>query len=327
MTYNYTIETEHDYEYQKYIENKAFKFVRTQSLTLNLSQPHYVFQNLFVNAESIHSTHSSLMVCYPKFAIKFHDWDRMATYEKPSYRYSVRVVGESPDVDFLNETLKELIVPDTNFISWAFNTSQGINTIETSVKYNGEVKNEFYPFLKDAKGFMDDYLKSKASVLILNGHRGTGKSTLISDFIVRHKLKSLTTYDSNLMKEDAFFIKFLTEEYDLLVLEDADLLLQSRLETNNETMAKLLNVSDGIVDMSKKKIIITANIDNRNNIDPAIMRPGRCYAFIDFRQLEGQEVDAACLVMNKKRPGTNKTYSLAECFHEVEDTQKEKFGF
>ena len=268
-----------------------------------------------------------MLVCYPDFCIKFYDWDRMASNDKNYYKYSCEIVGQRIDRELLPNLLSDLIVPDTDFISWAFNTSQGIKTIETTVKYNGPIYNEFYPFIPNVKDFMDGYAKSKSTILILNGHRGTGKSSLISDFIVRHKLRSLTTYDNNLMKEDGFFIKFLTEEFDLLVLEDADILLASRIEQKNETMSKLLNVSDGLVDMSKKKIIITANMDDKRDIDPAIMRPGRCYDVVDFRKLEGEEIPAACNVMGKPVPGTNDKYSLAECFNHIEADHQTKFGF
>ena len=327
MSFQYTIDTDTDYEVQKYLDNKMFEKVYAHKSYFSMKKNHYEFVKLFDDAEEVFSTSYSVIIFYSDFCLKFHDWDRGAPNHKAAYKYSCEIVGKRIDLDFVTQKLKSITVPDTDFISWAFNTSQGIKTIETTVKYNGEVKNEFYPFIENAKEFMDDYAASKSTVLILNGHRGTGKSTLISDFIVRHKLKSLTTYDNNLMKEDGFFIKFLTEEYDLLVLEDADILLKSRVETNNETMAKLLNVSDGLVDMSKKKIIITANMENKSEIDPAIMRPGRCYDVVDFRKLHGSEIDKACEAMGRALPGPEKEYSLAECFNHVEEVHQKKFGF
>lgn len=325
--YQYTIENDVDYETQKYITTKKWVHSHAYKFHISLKETHFIFSQRFNDAELIYSTNYSLLVCYPDYIIKFYDWDRTAVYNKPSYKYSCEIIGPFIDKKIVLYLLEDIMVPDTDFISWAFNTSQGIKTIETTVKYNGPVKKEFYPFIPDAISFMDSYAASTSTILILNGHRGTGKSTLISDFIVRHKLKSLTTYDNNLMKEDGFYIKFLTEEYDLLVLEDADLVLLSRIETKNETISKLLNVSDGLVDMSKKKIIITANLDDKRDIDPAIMRPGRCFDMIDFRKLSGTEVDAACAAMGRSRPGTADEYSLAECFNRVEDDHQRKFGF
>jgi len=247
---------------------------------------------------------------------------------KKSNRYVITFWGSNEKLfNDLKSKLDAYVQPDSTMITWAYTRSNQMTTLILPLKDHGPVYQEAYPYIKDVKGTMDAFMESSASILIMNGPMGTGKTSLIADLITRHSLNAVTTYDTDLMKDDSFYVSFLSGENNLMIMEDADVLLLSREASKNETIAKLLNVSDGIVNSSKKKIIITANANNVADFDPAIMRPGRCYGVIPFRKLVGKEVDEACRVLNKPRPGDKKDYALAEIFNGELKEQGFKTGF
>ena len=79
-------------------------------------------------------------------------------------------------------------------------------------------------------------------------------------------------------------------EYDLLILEDYDNFLKSKKEEEENILDKFLNLSSGLVDISKKKIIFTGNID-ASLIDTALVRPGRCWKILESDLLSFKQVE------------------------------------
>jgi len=101
-----------------------------------------------------------------------------------------------------------------------------------------------------------------------------------------------------------------------LVLEDIDINLQSR-RNGNTFMTKLLSGSDGLIKNSKK-IIMSTNLSNVNDIDEALLRPGRMFDLLRTRKLSYEE---ACVLSKKlnnndlnKLKDTDKI-SLAEIYN------------
>ena len=81
------------------------------------------------------------------------------------------------------------------------------------------------------------------------------------------------------------FVSFVTGSHDAFVIEDTDHLLKARTSGNDE-MHRFLGVADGIARATKRKIIFTTNLPNVTDIDPALIRPGRCFAIRNLRSLE-----------------------------------------
>jgi hypothetical protein len=197
------------------------------------------------------------------------------------------------------------------------------------------LKKEFYPYLKhEPHAYIDRFLDSKCSLLILRGLPGTGKTSFIRSLLWQRDLKAMITYEEELFKTDDLFITFLTSENDTLIMEDADALLESRIKTGNTSMSKFLNVSDGLVNFPNKKLIISANTIDAEKIDEALLRPGRCFDAPIFRRLTFAEVKIACSAAGIKCPEEDRDYSLAEMFSaangeasESPKSMRQKFGF
>ena len=54
-------------------------------------------------------------------------------------------------------------------------------------------------------------------------------------------------------------------------------------------MHRFLAVADGVARAQGRKVIFTTNLPNVNDIDDALIRPGRCFAVKNLRSLAPEE--------------------------------------
>lgn len=186
---------------------------------------------------------------------------------------------------------------------------------------------EFYPDITNPTEYLKAYLKSDASVLLLAGAPGTGKTTLLRHLICENKLSAHVVYDENLMNDDKIFQGFLFGEGDIMVIEDADVLITSRERDANHLMARFLNVSDGLIKLPSKKLVFTTNISDFNKVDPALVRAGRCFGVIHTRPLNLTEAQAAAKVANLPIPVEKGEYTLADLFNDGPQHKARTIGF
>jgi hypothetical protein len=180
-------------------------------------------------------------------------------------------------------------------MDWAIQSKGDLHFVEVHNILDEVIHDEAYPYLNDSvDGFISDYLLSDASILILMGKPGLGKTRLLRYIMQKICVKKgkdtsvLYTMDDAVFSDDRFFLRFLTNGYDAMVLEDVDLNLKSRAN-GNAMMHKLLAGADGFVRNQNKKIILTTNLTNINDIDEALLREGRCYAYVVSKMLDREE--------------------------------------
>ena len=187
---------------------------------------------------------------------------------------------------------------------------------------------EFYPDMGDPYQFMDEYLSSPASVLLLAGPPGTGKTTWLRHMISEHHLLAHVVYDEGLMQKDTLFQQFLFDkESDIIVIEDADTILSPRESDGNKMMSRFLSISDGLIKLPNKKLVFTTNLSDFNKVDPALLRPGRCHAMVHTRPLNLSEAQAACKVANLPIPIEKGEYTIAELFNQGFRPKIRQVGF
>ena len=169
---------------------------------------------------------------------------------------------------------------------------------------------------------------SLSGLSILRGKPGTGKTSFLRHLICKlslthrfyyipvdgyHLLQSgLTDF---LVKEQRAMPEFTL----VLVLEDAEQLLLDRRGFKEGLASSLLNLTDGFVgDMVKTHLICTINSEMQD-LDEAVLRPGRQRFFREFELLTWAQASALAqhleITLTEKR-----SYSLAEIFH-YKDTQ------
>jgi hypothetical protein len=207
---------------------------------------------------------------------------------------------------------------------WFLSKKGGITNISLKVKPMKKFNQLCYPYIENIEEFINGFYASDAPVMIFLGPPGLGKTSILKYMINRDNLKVVTTYDEKVMEDDSFYMSFIRSKNDLLILEDADRILRER-KLENSVMSKLLNVSDGIFSLDKKKIIFTTNAEKRE-IDEAILRPGRCYKLVEFRPLTRLEAEALAESLGKELTVNKSEYTLAEIFS-GQNQSKNKFGF
>ena len=185
---------------------------------------------------------------------------------------------------------------ERNYINWAvgYDGQRKIIYNELPVKESNNIKDTFYPSITEkynvtVNEFIDEYLKSDESVLLLTGKKGSGKTELIRQIIARSDKNAQITFNKEIIRDNGFYYDFFSSDYyNILIIEDADDILMKR-ESGNDIMDLFLNLSDGIVSNKEKKFIFTSNLPNLNSIDDALLRNGRCFATIEFKTLTEEQ--------------------------------------
>jgi energy-coupling factor transporter ATP-binding protein EcfA2 len=155
---------------------------------------------------------------------------------------------------------------------------------------------EVYPELGEPVcEFIQRYLRSNETVLILQGPPGTGKTRLVRSILgamSRRKQDSaevMYTADKRALENDEIFVDFITGAHDAFVIEDADHMLMTRSD-GNQDLHRFLAIADGVVRAQGRKIIFTTNLPNIRDLDDALLRPGRCFRVVHTRLLGGEEI-------------------------------------
>lgn len=256
-------------------------------------------------------------------------------YSVNSNTVIVKIYGDEKYIETISSFLTKEFVAASCYIEWVYNpdgSSINIPLLEERLPVT-----EMYPFLgkETIEEYYDRYINSSASILLLIGPPGTGKTSFIRGLLHHTKKSAIVTYDEKILDRDYVFARFLEDDVGFMVIEDADNFLKSRKDGNG-MMHRFLSVGDGLVSMKGKKLVFSTNLPSIRDIDEALVRPGRCFDILNFDNYTLEEAEKLAKVMNinfKKKENASDTYSLAEVFHEqvttnVKDTKNTtKFGF
>lgn len=204
-------------------------------------------------------------------------------------------------------------------------------------------RKEFYPWFEaDFNQYFTEFFASNSTTLVLIGDPGTGKSTLIRTIIYALNVKAVLAYKPSVMMDQDFIEKSLEIlKHDLrvkqpkaIVVEDADTMMAKRSD-GNFNMGELLNSTNGICSDPTNKFILSTNLDSLDDIDPALLRPGRCFDVLCFRPLTAEQANIARVSagMEPKVYDPQKHYKLAEILNnnstadKSQATIKPRFGF
>ncbi len=255
------------------------------------------------------------------------------------FEYTSKVLTQKIESYF-----KDILVSDNTIkVDWYYSNGVNISYLEFEENIDDSFLDEAYPFLgKSISDYVDEYIKSSDSVLLLIGKPGSGKTRFI-----RYLLKKLSksfedeyykfcyTTDPEVLSNDKIFLDYISSKDSALILEDIDFNLKSRM-SGNQFMYKLLTSSDGIIQDNNSKIILSTNLPSTNDIDSALLREGRCFDVIHFRYLSLKE---SIIFLNKfninpvENELTKNEYSLAELYRFVnkqslnKSNQVNKIGF
>lgn len=176
-------------------------------------------------------------------------------------------------------------------ISLVVKGNGGYDLMESEIKdVEVDINKHYNDDFKKADKIITEFIEEdkKSGLVILNGVKGTGKTTYIRRLINNSKRKFiyLTKELANALV-DPTFLTFLSENKDcVLLIEDCENLVAARNQGNNSTgISNLLNLCDGLLsDVFNIKIIATFNEDI-SKVDSALLRKGRLIYRYEFREL------------------------------------------
>jgi SpoVK/Ycf46/Vps4 family AAA+-type ATPase len=235
----------------------------------------------------------------------------------------------------VSKELSEEIIKDVdsfsctaNQLSFEWIYSPEGHSMTITEEWDETVDASLYPNIQDFDTFTKRFIESKSNILILQGPPGTGKTTLIKHLMLAMNNKAYVTYDSRVLSNDGSFARYMEDSSaGAFIIEDADTFLKSRAE-GNEMVSRFLNVGDGLIKLKNKKLIFSTNLPNLNDIDSALIRPGRCFGIINFRALTRDEAQVVADKRGFTLEADKKTFTVAEIFNSpVLKKEEAKFGF
>lgn len=248
-----------------------------------------------------------------------------------STHVSVNISGDESFIDVYQKRFKDNFDFVKNEIEWIYTTDG--SSIDIPLQNERMPVDEMYPFLngETLEKYYDDFMKSSASILLLIGPPGTGKTTFIRGMLQHTNSSATLTYDANILEKDYVFASFIEGDKSVLILEDADMFLKSRKE-GNTMMHKFLNVGDGLVTTRGKKMIFSTNLPSIKDIDPALVRPGRCYDILNFSELNQEQAEKLATKVGVTLNGKRDKWSIADIFFNDSSgnkfkTKENKIGF
>lgn len=187
----------------------------------------------------------------------------------------------------------------------------------------------FYPWMKGMTPaeYMMEFMESDANVCLFLGPPGTGKSTFISTVCMALGLNPLVVQDSAIASDPQFISKLGEaivangDKYDLLIVEDGDEMIRPRAE-GNKGLNSLLTSTSGLGNKNKFKLLVTTNASDTGKVDPALLRPGRCFDIMEFGLLAPAECNAVRASIGRPKHTFRKPVVLAQALNPDVNTQK-----
>ncbi len=138
-------------------------------------------------------------------------------------------------------------------------------------------------------------------LILLHGPPGTGKTRLLLSLMSewRDWCSASVVTDTDRFFGDPTYLNSLVfnaegaRDWMMLILEDADeFIAVSARDNKGQAISRLLNLADGIVGQGLNLLIVmTTNVDV-NELNPAIVRPGRCLANVNVGPFPHAEANA-----------------------------------
>ena len=173
----------------------------------------------------------------------------------------------------------------------------GDRTLAVSVRPWPEIAPLYPAAVRDALAGLLAYVPDDDEarrLMLWHGVPGTGKTTALRALLHawRDWTDAVVVTDPDRLLEDGRYLRRLVLDADdedrwrLVVVEDAESLVN---QSNARTIGKMLNLADGLLGQGLRCLfLLTANTP-LTGMHPAVTRPGRCLARVEFTELSASE--------------------------------------
>lgn len=175
--------------------------------------------------------------------------------------------------------------------------------------------------------------KEDKGLVLLHGEPGTGKTTYIRYLtsLIDKKMIYIAPEFAHRIASPSFLPFLIDNPNSILIIEDAENIIEARENSRNMSVSNLLNVADGLLsDCLNIQLICTFNT-HISKVDKALLRKGRLIASYEFKALV---VDKAQNLSDKIgfTSKINKAMNLAEIYNQNDldfntASKKETLGF
>lgn len=218
--------------------------------------------------------------------------------------------------------IKEVATDDVKIVC-SYITPNGVNTLDQIIKcpslddikdnYPTQVANNINKLINIEKPW------KHGKLIIWNGKPGTGKTYAIRSLMRewKQKMKACVVTDPEIFLDRPQYYYQMIESFGnsrmLFILEDnADLVIKESRK-NNYGLARLLNLTDGIIGQGRDDIFFITFNEEIGSIDEAFLRPGRRLQHLEFEYF-GKDEAAKWLKAHGNETIPSSDMSLAEMY-------------
>ena len=278
-----------DYYLNRYDSELVFKYKNITFGLVSIKDSDNVMNKIIKENNCDYTIYSSYEINYSAEYIEiFEDFLKTAiTYYK---KYSV-LENDS------NETINIYITSQEGFYfqNLGKRSKREMDSIHLPIKHKDAIINDLDKFLKpETKKRYNELGINYKRTYLLEGVPGTGKTSLITGLASKHNANiAIVSFTPKMTDIDLIYsLKTLNQYEDnednknkktFIVFEDIDCIFKERKSNdenrNNITFSGLLNALDGI---TTSDIICFITTNYKNNLDSALLRPGRIDYIMHF---------------------------------------------
>lgn len=197
----------------------------------------------------------------------------------------------------------------------------------------GEIEGNYPLATREAVAeLVSSFAPASGKLVLWHGEPGTGKTwalrALIGEWSKWCRPQYIVDPEKLFGSDSSYLLQVLMEDpeedddgpkWRLLILEDTgELLSQDAKERSGQGLSRLLNVTDGLIGQGLKLLVLITTNEPLSKLHPAVSRPGRTAAEIEFGSFTSHEAEEWLAAHGiKNGPSLTGSHTLAELYAKI----------